>query len=85
MVEFKNKLDELLADAVLSTGPSRQAARIALDTYKNTLTDAQFAAQIQEITSIPELNYLQSVGVPKGIYNIFLAQISKQIGQGVPS
>lgn len=83
MVQFTNKLDELLADAVLNTGPQRQIARLALDTYVKTLTLQQFADAIKQITSIPELNYLQSVGIPKDIYNIFLGQINKSLTLGV--
>jgi len=83
MPKSVNKLDELLADAVLSSGPTRQVAHLALVAYKKSISEAQLKREILQITSMPELNYLQSIGVPKDIYQDFLNQIRKITTPGV--
>ncbi|MGI0061012.1 MAG: hypothetical protein ACREBA_01005 [Nitrosotalea sp.] len=76
MPKFINKLDELLADAVLTGGFARITTIKMAKQYWDSLQEQQKIDEMKQITSLPELALLNSLGVPKRIYNIFLGTIS---------
>ncbi|MDE1871738.1 MAG: hypothetical protein KGI06_05875 [Candidatus Micrarchaeota archaeon] len=77
MVIFANKLDELLSDAVLAQGLNRQIKRKTTVDYIKSISETQFKREISEIIHLPALEMLNSLGVKKEVYPIFLQAIAK--------
>jgi hypothetical protein len=84
MPVFKNKLDELLADAVLASGLMRQAMLERVRQYILETDIAQLRKEIAVIDSLPELQMLQAAGVPAGLQSVFLFRLTQlQSGQAL--
>jgi heme oxygenase len=84
MPVFKNKLDELLADAVLASGLMRQAMLERVRQYMLETDIAQLRKEIAVIDSLPELQMLQAAGVPAGLQSVFLFRLTQlQSGQAL--
>jgi len=82
MPVFKNKLDELLADAVLASGLMRQAMLERVRQYMLETDITQLRKEIAVIDSLPEMQMLQAAGVPAGLQSIFLFRLTQlQSGQ----
>jgi len=80
MPVFKNRLEELAADAVLASGLQRQYYLNQLrDMIKNTLIE-ELAKEIAEITNLNELRMLQAAGVPAGAQPALMAAIARASG-----
>jgi hypothetical protein len=77
MPTFKNKLDELLADAVLTSGVQRQANIDVVRGYIRGITVEQLRREIAAITSIMELQMLQAAGVPASAQDQFFTQYAR--------
>ncbi|MDE1866914.1 MAG: hypothetical protein KGI08_04285 [Thaumarchaeota archaeon] len=82
MPTFTNKLDELLADVVLSNNINRLLSGRVVKQYWDTLSKDQKKEQLSQITSLAELNILNSLGIPKEIYTDFLLVLQKATRQG---
>lgn len=72
MPTFKNKLDELLADAVLASGVDRQVKLTAVRSYLQQTSIDQLRKEVAVITNKNELTMLQAAGVPLGLQDVFL-------------
>lgn len=72
MPTFKNKLDELLADAVLASGIDRNVKLTAIRTYLQQTSIDQLRKEVSVITNKNELTMLQAAGVPLGLQDVFL-------------
>jgi len=80
MPVFKNRLEELAADAVLASGLQRQYYLNQLrDMIKNTSIE-KLAKEIAEITNLNELRMLQAAGVPAGAQPALMAAIARASG-----
>jgi len=80
MPVFKNRLEELAADAVLASGLQRQYYLNQLrDMIKNTAIE-ELAKEIAEITNLNELRMLQAAGVPAGAQPALMAAIARASG-----
>ncbi len=71
MPKFRNKLDELLADAVLASGQARQTALDSVRGYLRATPIVQLKLEIAQLQSLQELNMLQAAGVPLGLRDTF--------------
>jgi hypothetical protein len=80
MPKFANLLDGLLADAVLTSGVDRQMKLDAVRAYIKVIPVERLNIEIAALTSKPELNMLQAVGVPLGAQPAFFYQYSKVAG-----
>jgi hypothetical protein len=72
MPKFANKLDELLADAVLANGVQRQVALEVVRKYLQTTPLQQLKMEVSQVVSLTELRFLQAAGVPSGLQEVFL-------------
>jgi len=80
MPTFKNRLEELAADAVLASGLQRQYYLNQLrDMIKNTPIE-ELAKEIAEITNLNELRMLQAAGIPQGAQPALMAAIARASG-----
>ena len=80
MPVFKNRLEELAADAVLASGLQRQYFLNQLrDMIKNTPIEV-LAKEIAEITNLNELRMLQAAGVPAGAQPALMVAIARASG-----
>jgi len=80
MPVFKNRLEELAADAVLASGLQRQYYLNQLrDMIKNTPIE-ELAKEIAEITNLNELRMLQAAGIPQGAQRALMAAIARASG-----
>jgi len=77
MPVFKNKLDELLADAVLASGLMRQAMLERVRQYIAETDIAQLRKEIAVIDSLPEMQMLQAAGVPASLQSVFLFRLTQ--------
>jgi len=77
MPVFKNKLDELLADAVLASGLMRQAMLERVRQYMAETDIAQLRKEIAVIDSLPEMQMLQAAGVPASLQSVFLFRLTQ--------
>ncbi|MDE1867533.1 MAG: hypothetical protein KGI08_07485 [Thaumarchaeota archaeon] len=80
---FVNKLDELLADVVLSNNITRVQTSAIAKQYWDGLTDDMKKTEMSQITSLAEINILNSLGIPKKIYTSFLEVLAKATKAGV--
>ena len=71
MVQFKNKLDEMLAEGVLASGIQKNAIIAKIRDYIKTISVDDLKKQISVIDSKVELSLLQAVGVPGGAQSTF--------------
>ena len=77
MPVFKNKLDELLADAVLASGLMRQAMLERVRQYIAETDIVQLRKEIAVIDSLPEMQMLQAAGVPASLQSVFLFRLTQ--------
>ena len=77
MPVFKNKLDELLADAVLASGLMRQAMLERIRQYMAETDITQLRKEIAVIDSLPEMQMLQAAGVPASLQSVFLFRLTQ--------
>jgi len=77
MPVFKNKLDELLADAVLASGLMRQAMLERVRQYMAETDITQLRKEIAVIDSLPEMQMLQAAGVPASLQSVFLFRLTQ--------
>lgn len=71
MVIFKNNLDELLAEGVLSSGIARQQVLQKIRAYLASTPTTTLRAQLSVITNKQELVFLQGAGVPAELQTVF--------------
>ena len=73
MPQFKNHLDELLAEIVLASGVDRNIFINQVRQYIEANTTDKIRTEIAQITSLQELQVLQAVGVRRDLQDIFLS------------
>jgi len=80
MPVFKNRLEELAADAALASGLQRQYyLNLLRDMIKNTPIE-ELAKEVAEITNLNELHMLQAAGIPQGAQDALMTAIARASG-----